>query len=444
MALGALIIKEKLGISDRETVEQIRENPYLQYFIGLTSYQEKAPFEASMMVYFRQRIKGKIVNKINQEMVKRARENPESQDKKERETEREEISDRKNEGKLILDATCAPADIRYPTDLELLNQARQGTEKILDILYREVKEKLFKKPRTYRKIARKNYLKVANKRRHSQKERRKAIGQQLQYIIRNLGHIDQLIEEGASLSCLSKRLYKLLLVIREVYRQQRWMWENKEIRIDHRIVSLTQPHVRPIVRGKASSPTEFGAKLSVSCVDYFIFLDRLSWENFNESQDLIPQIENFKNIYGCYPESVHVDQIYRTRANLRWCKERGIRLSGVPLGRPPTNRSVELKKQAQLDEKIRNCIEGKFGQAKRRFSLNRVMTKLSETSETSMAITFLVINLSTLLRQVLLSLFVKKKKRHFFPSYLLIKLIIPEKYTPHNLSINRLNFSLAS
>ena len=45
MALGALIIKEKLGISDRETVEQIRENPYLQYFIGLSEYRNEPPFE---------------------------------------------------------------------------------------------------------------------------------------------------------------------------------------------------------------------------------------------------------------------------------------------------------------------------------------------------------------------------------------------------------------
>lgn len=68
MALGALIIKEKLGISDRETVEQIRENPYLQYFIGLNSYRNEAPFEASMLVHFRQRLEIDLVNKINSKM----------------------------------------------------------------------------------------------------------------------------------------------------------------------------------------------------------------------------------------------------------------------------------------------------------------------------------------------------------------------------------------
>ncbi len=439
MALGALIIKEKLGISDEETVEQIRENPYLQYFIGLTSYQEEAPFDASTMVWFRKRIKFKIVNKINQEMVKRAREILESQESEEGSEEKEEESEKKNEGKLILDASCAPADIKYPTDLEIVNQARKGTEQILDCLYQEVKEKLIKKPKTYRQIARKNYLKVAKKRRPSHKERRKTIGQQLRYIKRNLGHIKKLIELGASLTCLSKRQYKQLLVIQEVYRQQHQMWSEKKKRIDHRIVSLSQPHVRPIVRGKASSPTEFGAKLSVSYVDSFIFLDHLSWENFNESQDLKAQVENFKDTYGCYPESVHVDQIYRTRENLKWCKDRGIRLSGIPLGRPPKNRSAELKKQAQLDEKFRNRIEGKFGQAKRRFGLDRVMAKLSETSETSIAITFLVVNLSTLLRQVLLSLFVRNQKSYLFSAFLLAFFMFCENYQQDNLSVKEQN-----
>ena len=142
-----------------------------------------------MMVYFRKRIKLNLLNKINQEMVKKGREILEDKKFDASTEERGEESERPNAGKLILDATCAPADIKYPTDLDLLNQARQGTEKILDCLYREVKDKLTKKPRTSRKIARKNYLKVAKKRRPSQKERRKAIGQQLGYIQRNLGYI---------------------------------------------------------------------------------------------------------------------------------------------------------------------------------------------------------------------------------------------------------------
>ncbi len=191
------------------------------------------------------------------------------------------------------------------------------------------------------------------------------------------------------------------------------MYENESNRIDDRIVSISQPHIRPLVRGKAGKPVEFGAKLSVSCFDNYVFLDHLSWSNFNESGDFKDQIESYKNFTGYYPSSVHVDKIYRTKANRAFCKEKGIRINGSPLGRPPKNISKETRKQAEDDERFRNGIEGKFGQAKRKFSLNLVMTKLPETSETSIAITFLVINLSTLLRQInwiFLSLFLQNYK----------------------------------
>lgn len=202
----------------------------------------------------------------------------------------------------------------------------------------------------------------------------------------------------------------MLLVVVEIYRQQLWLYENKKQNIDDRIVSLSQPHIRPIVRGKAGKAVEFGAKLSASCNDYFVFLDHISWDNFNESGDLKAQVESFKSYTGYYPESVHVDKIYRTRENRAWCKERGIRISGSPLGRPPANISKQKKKQALEDEKIRNSIEGKFGQGKRRFSLGRVMAKLSHTSETAIAMTFLVMNLSIYLSRLLsafLCLFLK-------------------------------------
>ena len=352
-----------------------------------------------MLVHFRERISAELVSKVNQEMVKKMLEAASSIDTEKKtelpEKATEQGNTPKNRGKLILDATCAPGDISYPTDLNLLNQARKQTERIIDLLYEQIKGTLEKKPRTYREIARKDYLEVAKKRRVSQKDRRKAIKKQLQYIKRNLSYIDQLIISGATLENLTNRQYKMLLVVAEIYRQQLWLYENKKQSIDDRIVSLTQPHIRPIVRGKAGKAVEFGAKLSASCFDGYVFLDHISWDNYNESGDLKAQVEAFKTYTGYYPESVHVDKIYRTRENRAWCKERGIIMSGPPLGRPPSNISKEKKKQDLESERIRNCIEGKFGQGKRRFSLNRIMTKLSHTSQTAIAITFLVMNLST-------------------------------------------------
>ena len=138
MALGALIIKEKLGISDRETVEQIRENPYLQYFIGMSTYSNKPAFDASMLVHFRERIDINLVNKINRKIVEQTLEIKEEVVKEKKSESEDSKSEATNQGKLILDASCAPADISYPTDLGLLNEARKHTEKIIDILYKSL------------------------------------------------------------------------------------------------------------------------------------------------------------------------------------------------------------------------------------------------------------------------------------------------------------------
>jgi transposase, IS5 family len=170
--------------------------------------------------------------------------------------------------------------------LKLLNEAREKTEAIIDELYAQLKDQLDKKPRTYRCKARQEYLKVAKQRKANGKAVRKAVRQQLGYLRRNLSHIDELMAAGASLSQLKTGQYRTLLVISEVFRQQEWMYNQHKHRIDDRIVSLSQPHVRPIVRGKAGVPVEFGAKFSASCVDGLAFLDHLSWDNFNESGDL--------------------------------------------------------------------------------------------------------------------------------------------------------------
>lgn len=413
IALGALIIKEQLGTSDIETVEQIRENPYLQYFLGLSEYSDKAPFAASMFVHFRKRVKRELIGQINEAIVQQSCQNDpppqetaaESSEPTGEDNDDNEPPSGSNAGQLIVDASCTPADIRYPTDLNLLNEAREHTEHIIDLLYAQVREQVAQKPRTYRHKARQQYLYIAKQRQVSHKARRKAVGQQLRYLRRNLAHIDTLMAAGASLARLDKQLYRKLLVISELFRQQQWMYQQRQRRIEDRIVSIAQPHLRPIVRGKAGTPVEFGAKIAISCVDGYVFLEHLDWNNFNESTHLPEQIERFQQRFGHYPASVHVDQIYRTRANRQYCRERGIRLSGKPLGRPKQSKQGQLRKQAQADAAIRNQVEGKFGVSKRRFSLARVMAKLAATAETAIAMTFLVMNLERLLRQLLFVFF---------------------------------------
>ena len=400
MALGALLIKKRLDVSDRETVEQIKENPYLQYFLGLMEYQDATPFDHSMMTHFRKRFDKDILSDINESIVQGAMEET-AEGNNTHDLDDDGNEPPSNNGKLIADATCTPADIAYPTDLSLVNEAREKSEEMIDVMH-EPFIGIRKKPRAYRQQARKAYLTVAKQKKPGAKKIRKAIGQQLRYLKRNLGHIDRMAEEGLLIH-LSKRLYRLLLVIKELYRQQRWMYETRTHSIGDRLVSLYQPHVRPIVRGKAKSTVEFGAKVSISLVDGFSFVEKIGWDAYNESCDLIEQIKQYHQRFGCYPESVHVDQIYRTRENRKFCKKHGIRLSGPPLGRPTEDTALlkEQKKLQRQDELDRNAVEGKFGQSKRRFSLGRIMTKLAQTSEVSILISFIVMNLEKILTGIL-------------------------------------------
>lgn len=405
VALGALIIKERLGLSDEETVEQIRENPYLQYFLGSHEFQEEALFDPSMFVYFRKRFDGKTLAAVNERIIQLAQEQEAARAKKEASKSNKEKNDPPSsgkKGKLIIDATCAPSDIAYPTDLNLLNDAREKAETIIDVLHAPLKGH-YPKPRTYRRRARKDYLSAAKCRRLSTSKRRKAVRKQLGYLRRDLKHIETLSHE-VSLKHLTCHQYYNLLVANELYRQQWEMYSQRSNRIDDRIVSISQPHIRPIVRGKVKSPTEFGAKLSLAVVDGYAYPDRISWDAYNEAGDLVMHTQRYRDRYGCYPVSIHADKIYRTLDNRRFCKRHGIRLSGPPLGRPPKitdeNRAemVQRKRQHRQDELDRIEVEGKFGVAKRRYGLGRVMTKLAVTSESAIVMTFLVMNLMKLLR----------------------------------------------
>ena len=170
------------------------------------------------------------------------------------------------------------------------------------------------------------------------------------------------------------------------------MFNEKSHSIDGRIVSISQPHVRPIIRGKAKAAVEFGAKITISVVDGFVSIERLSWEPYNEGADLIEQIEQYYADYGYYPESVHVDQIYRNRENRAYCNEKNIRLSGKPLGRPP-KANAEIKKQYRRDELLRIPVEGKIGNAKRKYGWDCIMSKKQTTSETTIGLIALVLNL---------------------------------------------------
>ena len=415
MIIGAVIVKHHLGLDDRGTVAMISENIYLQYFCGLSSFQSQIPFHPTLFVDIRKRMGATDFDSWNTLIIEKADAlRPEKKKMISKNTNQDatdvDTDTPNNKGTLKIDATVADQKIAFPTDAGLLNTARKESERIIDLLY---KQSGLKKPRDYRRIARTEFLVFSKKRRKSKKEIRKFIGKQLRYLKRNLAYIENLLDaietkkkEEVFLGLfptknpypskfpISKRDQKIYWVIQNLYTQQKYMYDEKTHSVKDRIVSIYQPYVRPIPRGKDKGSTEFGAKISASEVDGMSRVEHISWDQFNESMDLTLQVELFKTTYGHYPELLLADQIYFNRENRKWLKEKNIRIVGKPLGKPPKEKLNAYKRgKLKKERNQRNLIEGKFGQAKNAYGLSDIQARRSDTSESWIGAIFFVMNL---------------------------------------------------
>lgn len=392
MAIGTQIIKEKYVLSDDETVEMIAENPYLQYFIGLDSFSNKAPMEASVLTLFRKRITPEMLAEINDYIIGRKNKDDDDSDSSGGAANGGESADtqgKTNEGTLILDATCVPSDIRFPTDISLLNEGRECLEGIIDDLHESGLTNGVK-PRTYRQVARRDYLRFVRNRKPKKKLIRATIRKQLCYMRRDLAAI-----ETCDIAKLSSKLQQQLAVVRKLYEQQKQMYETKTHQVPDRIVSIHQPWVRPIVRGKATADVEFGAKVAISVIGGYTRIESLSWDAYNESTTLQETVDRYKEQTGFYPQRILADKIYRTRDNLQYCDKHHIHMSGPKLGRPPKDKALYAQqcRDERREAGERNEVEGKFGTGKRCYGLDRLTSRLQATCETQIHMIVLTMNL---------------------------------------------------
>lgn len=412
VALGTLIIQEMMKLTDREVIEAIAENVYLQFFLGFSGFRKTRPFDSSLLVYFRKRLNWESVAKIN-DIIAALPKKPAIDSADESQDDDQEGPTAGGSGTdpdnpyprtLIIDATCTPADIRHPHDLTLLDEVRRTTEILIDHL---CKANGHIKPRTYRKKARQNFLLSIKKRNKSEGEYRRAIGQQLRYIKRNLTSLGGWIKGDYANTCnaqgclrsLSKTSYRNLLVAHEIYRQQSELYQRRSRSVAHRIVSMAQPHIRPIVRGKARSKVEFGAKISVATAHGMVFVDKISFDAYSESSDVILHAEAYRSRTGVYPDTILCDKAYQSRANRQWCEERNIRLMGKRLGRKFEDSIFKkaFDKIERMEEAERVEIEGKIGVQKRRYGWDLIPGKSPATAMTMIMLSALAGNLMTLL-----------------------------------------------
>ena len=286
---------------------------------------------------------------------------------------------RKHEGILKVDATCADAEVRYPVDVTLLETS---CRKISEYTLKVCEEFGIKGKKTHYKDARRAYL----------------------LLIKQKVKKGRLVKDTIAclLNCLTKDLRQLLGIFAKDYRRYDFLcfYEKRVItaiiKLLHqqdemhrtgnhhqpsRIVSIFQPHVRPIVRGKAGANVEFGAKIGVSIVEGYNFIDHHSWEAYNESSDMRLQIELYQKRFGYLPATIDADKIYMNEANRKLLKDMEIKVYCKPLGRPPKDPPPEEVK-ARMAKAVgrRNEIECSFGTGKRVYRTNNIRAKLPDTA----------------------------------------------------------------
>ena len=416
MVIAALIIKHKLNLSDEETILTIQENPYMQYMCGLTEYSDQPIFDPSLFTTIRKRITIEDINALTLELAKKARQIKEKEDKKDSGNDKggnSVAADKTQPTDVKADATCADAEVRYPTDIDLIEDGSKYIDRMIDKVCGI--KKIRKPAGVERNRIRAIYLNVIKRKHKGSKLVKDALTRMLPLLYRDILTLLNLIgvddETYGRFNCTQKRTIQAVI---DMYHQQEEMLREGKHTCENRIVSIHQPHVRPIVRGKAKAKVEFGAKIGVSIVSGYSFIDHHSWDAYNEASDLTVHIEKYKERFGCEPKRFFGDKIYLNRENRRILKEKEIQIMGRPLGRPPKNPTQEQIERERIGVSLRNEAEAQFGTGKRTYRANNIRAKLPQTAECWTAMCYFVKNLAKFMRELCLVLIeICGRIRHF-------------------------------
>ena len=392
MVVGALIVKHVENLSDEKTIQAIQENPYMQYLLGLPKFTEKPVFVPELFVSVRKRLDHEFFNLLTLMLAEADGSKP-----KKDHTD-EEGND--HGGTIKIDATCCDAEVRYPTDSNLLEDGSNLIDRLLDKFC--TRHKIIK-PRTRRVESRQAFIQLTRKKRKGKKLIDKTKLVQIRCLQADFQTFFDFLGKYSSnlLACFSRRDCKWLMTAIKMYEQQKMMFEQNVRSCADRIISIYQPHLRPIVRGKAKAKVEFGAKIGASIVNGYTYVDRLSWDAYNESSDLVAQMELYKLRFGMFPKEVQADKLYLGKENRKYIKACHVNCYNRPLGRPPKeeNDSHADDKKRAIGE--RNEIEGTFGTSKRVYRANNIRAKLDDTADTWIGACFFAKNVMKFLRGLL-------------------------------------------
>ena len=267
--------------------------------------------------------------------------------------------------------------MRYPTDSKLL---WEGIEKAYKIMCGLSGRLNLHRPRTKFLDVQKANLTYRKQRKHSKSQTRKMTRRLLELlakILKEIRRMERENERGDEL--LTSREKNDIGIITKMFRQQKTHFQNKDCResIPDRIVSISKPYVRPIVRGKEVKSVEFGAKCNNILVDGMSFIEKLSFNAFSEGTRLQHCIKLHKRLFGVDVKKIGGDHGYAGTENRNWCKANGIQTSFVKRGRPYSEGNKKEKDfvRQELARVRATAMEGSFGTQKEHYSLKRVMVR---------------------------------------------------------------------
>ena len=281
---------------------------------------------------------------------------------------------------MYTDATCYESEMRYPTDPKLLWEGIEKTYKIMCELSGRLN---LHRPRTKYIDVQKANLTYRKQRKHTKSQNRKMTRRLLELLGKILKEIRKLEREndGAE-NLLTVREKNDIAIITKMFRQQKNHFQSGDSResIPDRIVSIHKPYVRPIVRGKEVKSVEFGAKCNNILVDGMSFIEKLSFNAFNEGTRLQHCVSLHKRLFGVDVKKIGGDAGYAGTENRDFCKENKIQTSFVKRGRPFSDAKKEKDFVRQELARVRaTAMEGSFGTQKEHYSLKRVKARKKVT-----------------------------------------------------------------
>ena len=372
LVIGLLLLKHMTGLSDVGIVQDVLENPYMQAFCGYEKFVTEELLDPSTLTRMRERLGLEFFKELEAKTYKL-------------------LMDRKiiKAKGMLVDATVFPEKIKYPNDVGLLNDVREW----LDRQIKKLGKIVGKKYRTYPRRSRKEYLNFSKKKTKTKKVINKAKKQMLQYVRRNIKHLKDAIEQikvrGGK---VKEHIIEKLRVAEKIFHQQQEMYKRKSNRVEERIVSLHRAYVRPIKRGKQGKKTEFGGKGALVEVGGFLFLDYFEHRAFAEEELLADHLAGYMSRFGKLPPYASMDAKYGTEENRELAEKLGVRASFKRRGRKP--KTVDSQDRwFKKKQRERNRIEGRFGNGKEHYGLDRVKYSIKDGSEIWVRAGILAMNL---------------------------------------------------